>query len=160
MTVINRLVPGEKDPVRVATAINQMAEFIDGTLGAVTEADLASGSATSLTTVVTKNIASISLGAGNWDVSGVTHFQPAATTTTTVVSGGLTTTSATFDITNGRFSQIAWAPGTNVQNPISTPIIPCRFNLTTTTVVYLIAIAIFGTSTMTCYGHIRARRVG
>lgn len=129
-----------------------------GWVGERVYAELTSGSATSLSDTVAKNITSISLPAGDWDVAAVVHFIPANTTTVTLLTCSVSTTSATLDTTPSRLATlgISYTSGGNVasvQNPTT------QFSLSATTTVYLVGRATFGTSTCTAYGRIEARRV-
>jgi hypothetical protein len=133
-----------------------------GDVGEIVEADVAIGSEITITTTSTAtNITSISLAAGDWDVSGVIHFQPAPTTTITAFSTSLSSTSAVSDVTKGRITLLAYAAAgtTTVNNRISVVVMPCRFSLSAPTTIFLVGIAVFGTSTMGAAGHIRARRM-
>lgn len=130
-----------------------------GFVGEYAESNIASGSATSVTTATPKTITSISLTAGDWDVDGVIHFLPAATTSITRLSTSLSLTTNTTDVTVGRFNQMTCNATVNGGATWSNPIIPLRFSVASTTTVYLVADQTFTASTMTAYGIIRARRV-
>lgn len=131
-----------------------------GILGQYTESVIAQASATSLTTGTPKNITSISLGAGDWDVSGVVAFLPAATTSVTVYIAAINTTSATLPVAaaggRAQHSSAAQVPG-GAQDVLGIPTV--RLSLSGTTTVYLVGQANFTVSTMTAYGGIRARRM-
>lgn len=111
----------------------------------------------SLTTATATNITSISLTAGDWDVSGIVLFSTGASTVTTATFSGINTVSATFSVA---------PPYNNSQNATSIPsasnqtlIAPTiRINVSTTTTVYLISQANFSVSTVSGYGTISARR--
>lgn len=125
--------------------------------GSVGEYVTASASAVSLTSGAGTNITSISLTAGDWDVTGVVQFVPASTTTTANMFVGPSTTSGsngTFDQTT--ITRYALSAGSGVSN-IPSPV--CRFSLSTTTTIFLVAASTFSVSTMTANGLIRARRV-
>lgn len=133
----------------------------NATAGSVGEYLETSTLATSLTTGTLANATSISLTAGDWDVSGIVAFVPAGTTVTVVVIAGINTVSATAKVISGSFLNITelW-PAQNT--PIGSMYVNApvtRISLSATTPVYLIAQANFSTSTMTCNGYIRARRV-
>jgi len=129
-----------------------------GGVGEYNEAVLASGDAVSLVTNTEKTVLSISLTAGDWDVSAVAAYLSAALTSITHLSesislvdntmGGLGTetmiTSAAF--VRGIGSQIRHTP-------------TVRLSLTATTTVYLVFHSIFTVSTLKGYGVIKARRV-
>jgi hypothetical protein len=131
-----------------------------GTVGEYIESVIASGSATSLTTSTSKSITSITLTAGDWDVTGSVSFVGTSTTSYTFIQSSLSTTNNTNDITNGRaatqdISAVVPGAGTDYILPIQT----CRFNVSGSTTVYLIGTATFTASTCTAYGMIRARRI-
>jgi hypothetical protein len=117
----------------------------------------ASGSAVSLTSGTAANITSISLTAGDWDVTGTIQFVPAASTTTSQMFSGVSNTSGangTFDQTTiTRYPLSAGSGSTVLPTPVS------RFSLSTTTTIFLVGSASFAVSTMTANGLIRARRV-
>jgi hypothetical protein len=117
--------------------------------------------ATPLTTGTLTNLASISLTAGDWDVTGIASFIPAASTVTVVTLAGINTVSATTKVISGGFVNIAeiW-PAQNT--PVGTMNLTApvtRISLAATTTVYLVGQANFSTSTMTANGYVRARRV-
>lgn len=130
-----------------------------GDVGEYIESTIAVGSAVSLTTGVVTNITSISLTAGDWDVSGVIIMDSGATTNVTRVSAGTSSTSATADITKGYYSHIhsGYVPGGGQFRAM--PLNTSRFSLSGTTTIYLVALANFTVSTCTAYGTISARRV-
>ncbi len=149
--------PTMTTPNIVGTSTNDNAAA--GSIGEYVEAQLALGSATSLTTSTAKTITNISLTAGDWDVSGDVYFFPANTTTVTVTAGCLSTVTNTFDTTNGRFNQNLISSTGNGSNFITSPLMPYRFSLSGTTSIFLVALITFAVSTCTGYGIIRARRI-
>ena len=130
-----------------------------GYVGEYIESTIAVGAAVSLTTGVVTNITSISLTAGDWDVSGVVLMDSGATTNVTRVTGGISSTSATADVTKGYYSHIhsGYVPGSGQFRAM--PLNTSRFSLSGTTTIYLLALANFTVSTCTAYGTISARRV-
>lgn len=130
-----------------------------GYVGEAITSTIATGSAVSLTTGVTANVTSISLTAGDWDVSGVVLMNSGGTTNVTRVSAGTSSTSATADITKGYYSHIhsGYVPGGGQFRAM--PLNTSRFSLSATTTIYLVALAEFTVSTCTAYGTILARRV-
>lgn len=111
------------------------------------------GSAVTLTTTVVANITSISLTAGDWDVSGNIQFLPAGTGGTYAAS--ISTTSATRPSWQQE-SLLIVSEGAASAKQMPTPVV--RISISTTTIVYLVGYAGFS-STMTANGFIRARRV-
>jgi len=125
-----------------------------------TSATLASGSAVSLVTATAKNVTSISLAAGTWDVNGVVDFVLTGTTSVFGASNyiaGISTTTNTLggqDTYHNRPFIITLLSGTmNSTTPKQ------RLTLATTTTVYLIAQATFSAGSVSAYGTITANRV-
>ncbi len=117
-----------------------------------------STSTTSMTSVTAAACSSLSLTAGDWDVSGVVTFTPAGTTTVTNIAAGINTSIASSSGPNGLFQNLVLpASATGQVQLLATPTV--RQSLAATTTVYLVGYASFGVSTMTCNGFIRARRV-
>jgi hypothetical protein len=130
-----------------------------GYVGEYIESVIAAGSAVSLTTNTPANITSISLTAGDWDVSASVSHTPAPTTSVTQIRSSISLTSATMDSTVGRaFGIISAAnvPATSLYSISSTTL---RFSLASTTTIYLVTNDVFTVSTMTAYGILSARRV-
>lgn len=116
--------------------------------------------ATAATTDVVMNATSISLGAGDWDVTGVVGSNPAGTTTTSYMLVGISTTSATFQVLSAGFLNYSQHPGSVAAGGKVNGVAPVtRISLASTTTVYLVAQTGFGVSTLTVNGLIRARRV-
>lgn len=140
------------------TATNDSAGA--GFVGQVIEATLLVGSAVSLTSGVAANITSISLTAGDWDVTGAVWFAG----TNTGYSGttaGINTTSATLPTVPATTTSITIiGPAGSMSGTGSTyaPLKPCRISVSGTTTVYLIARQAFSGGTGTAYGNIWARR--
>lgn len=116
------------------------------------------GSAVSLSSGVAANIASRSLGPGEWDVSGTVVFAPAGTTTTSDTQAAISQTSATIptisDVAAVGHEGVALGAGLGRNLNTGT----CRISLATTTTIYLVGKAVFAISTETAYGYIRAVR--
>lgn len=115
----------------------------------------ASASGISLTSGVSANVTSVSLTAGDWDVSGTVQFSPAGTTTIQGIQAGISTTSSTLPAApevSFLFANFLTGSGQGLNSPVT------RVNLGSTTTVYLVTQATFGVSTMTAAGIIRARR--
>lgn len=139
----------------VGTTTNDSVQA--GSVGEYIESDIAAGSGVTLTTGTTVNMTSINLTAGDWDVTFVAQF--ACTNATNVgLELGVSTTSATFDVSLGRFQQISegvspltFTPGGNV--PVR------RFSLAGNTTIYGVVLATFGGGSIGAYGNLSARRV-
>jgi len=129
-----------------------------GSVGEYLSATLASGSATALTTATPKTVISVSLTAGDWDVSGQVRLTTGAATTTTAISCSISQTNNTMSSdTDPSFYQVQASFATNAFN--SLPAGATRISLASTTTVYLVVNATFATSTCSAYGTIRARRI-
>ncbi|MBU9660881.1 hypothetical protein KTF22_03105 [Burkholderia multivorans] len=113
-------------------------------------------SGTSLSNGVAANMTSVSLTAGDWDVSGEVTYSAGAGCVPTVFQQSISTTSATG---GGVGTQTLWSNtfGTASTNVMPTPRV--RISLAGTTTVYLVGAASFSGGTMTANGFIRARRV-
>lgn len=140
------------------TATNDAATA--GNIGEYVSSAVAFGAAVPLTSTVAANITSISLTAGDWDVSAGISFTGAVTTTVSALYGSIGTTSATLDITNAdRFVAIPQFGSTTFSfaNPNFT-LPQARLSLSSTTTVYLVAQTSHAISTASGYGKIWARR--
>lgn len=126
------------------------------TIGSYLTSVVLSGAAVSLVSGTAKNVTSISVPAGTWDITGNVLFQPNTTTVTTLVISAINTVSGTVPAIPD-YSQ-APSDGTGLNVSLVAP--TTRLVLATTTTVYLVATANFTTSTMTACGRIRATRVG
>lgn len=145
--------PTLNQPNIVGTTTNDNA--VAGSIG---EYSSNSASGVALTTSTSASITSLALSAGDWDVSGVVTFVPAATTTVQQIISGISTVNNTLPATNtGGFNLLALTFSTGAAQAFGTNIV--RMSLAAPTAVYLIAQATFGVSTMTANGFIRARRV-
>jgi hypothetical protein len=132
-----------------------------GVVGEFISANLTSGSAVNLTTATDANITSISLTAGDWEVSGTVHYSPAATTSITKYAAGLNTVSATMPSLNTADQATEWSePASVVASGFdSLKIGPARFSLAGTTTIFMVANSTFTVSTVAAFGSIHARRV-
>jgi hypothetical protein len=142
----------------VGTTTNDSANA--GSVGEYISSTVLTGSAVSLTTATNANITSISLTAGDWDVSGVVSFNMAATTSVQQYQVAVSTTSATLPTVppwaRQNLNVNPYAPGA-ISAHMPTGVI--RMSLSGTTTVYLVAQSTFTVSTMAAYGFIAARRM-
>jgi hypothetical protein len=131
-----------------------------GSVGEYISSTVLTGSAVSLTTATSANITSISLTAGDWDVSGAISFNMAASTSVQQYQVAVSTTSATLPTTppwaRQNLNVNPYAPGA-ISAHIAAGIV--RMSLSGTTTVYLVAQSSFTVSTMSAYGFIAARRM-
>src|SRR6185312_13766790 len=140
----------------LGTATNDNAA--SGYIGEYISANVPIGSAVSLSTGVAKIVTSISLTAGDWDVSGTVGFSEGATTTCTQQIAAINTADNTLPTSPGA-GAYAQQGGTGVAGTGAVmPTGTTRLLLTATTTVYLVAQAAFATSTNAAYGFIAARR--
>jgi hypothetical protein len=99
------------------------------------------------------NLTSISLTAGDWDVSGIVQFYGGGAVT--FVSGAINTTSASFAGTSLGKSQVFGA--TYAAGGIGAATLPSlRYSVSTTTTLYLIGSL---SASQQCYGYVSARRI-
>ena len=136
------------------TATNDNATA--GDIGEIIESIVVTGSKIgSFTTGIAKNVTSISLTAGDWDVCGLVQVD-GTLTGTSILAGISTTTTNT---------------GTRGDNGVSTPTMPTaimdislpipakRFSLSATTTIYLATSISFSAGTPGAWGRLTARRV-
>ena len=156
LTATGAITPSSTNGI-VGTTTNDNANA-----GSVGEYLTNSTAATSATSNTPLNATSISLTAGDWEVSGLIATNPAGSTTTTVVIAGVSTTSATFQNVPGAggfFNAQALTVSVPAGGQIFLQAPPMRVSIAATTTVFLIGQANFAVSTMTISGFIRARRV-
>lgn len=118
--------------------------------------ELITASASGVTANSAFNLTSISLTAGDWDVSGAVQFIGASVTSASFMAAGVSTTSATL----GAFGQnnvLQFTMTSPTANHLPTPV--WRLNISATTTVYLVGGTTFTGGSMTANGIIRARRV-
>jgi hypothetical protein len=129
-------------------------------VGEVVSSLVASGSAVAITSATTINVASISLTAGDWIVSGNINFIGTAVTLAANANGraGINVTSATLPsdgtevCTGGSYAAVSFNDGVTIP--------PKRINISATTTVYLSATRGTWTGTsLTGFGYLYARRV-
>ena len=135
-------------------------------LGTLVSSSVPVGSAVSVTSATPVNITSILLSPGDWDISGVIDFNPAASTSITNLTASASLTTATLSGQTGG-SGLGTDPTKIINQAASVPagvvgvdIGPVRLSVTVATTVFLVAQATFTVSTMTAYGTLRANRVG
>jgi len=140
-------------------SLENLYSYLDS-IGSYLSSSVAQGSAVALTSTTAANVTSITLPAGEWDVSGVLALIPAASTSITVVHGSSSTTSATVGDSAQAvsFAQSAVVPGAIAQSfviPNYRVVVPTN----TTQVIYLVARCTFTVSTLGAFGTIQARRI-
>lgn len=129
-----------------------------GKVGEYISSTVLVGSAVSVTSTVSKTITSISLTAGDWDVSASIVTNPAGGTTTASVIASTSLVDNTLETSpGGGFVrlQVPIAAGTQAALAVGTT----RISVASTTTVYLVANITFAVSTMAVFGFIGARRM-
>lgn len=136
-----------------------------GKIGEEKIATLAFGSAVSETTNTPVSVLSLSLTAGDWDVSGVVNRDLAgvtATRYTAAISPTADTVPAQAggggvgpDSVVGCFATF----GDTITGAYTTAVGPVRVSLAATTTIYLVAADVFSAGTVALFGTIRARRM-
>jgi len=127
--------------------------------GSVGEYVSATASNVSLVTGTPKTITSISLTAGDWDVTLVEQISGAASTN---VNYGIASISLVNNTADTALDRINYAPGGNTITNLNAlgPVVPsARFSLSTTTTIYGVCQAGFTVSTLLCSASLHARRV-
>jgi len=142
----------------VGTTTNNNAAA--GSVGELISSVITAGSAIAVGTSNTaKNLTSISLTAGDWDVWGNILHIFASGTNYTALLGWISTTSATqpdaslIDALSGGGSVPGVGSGIGLTPPVQ------RFSLASTTTIYISQLAVYTVSTITMCGGIYARRV-
>jgi hypothetical protein len=132
-----------------------------GKIGEVQTAQTLRASAVSLTSSTSSNVVSLTLPAGDWDVSGSVGFAVQVNTTIAdSFAGGISTTSGALPgVDSGQWFNIqignqTIAGGSNFVAAVPT----YQMNLSTSTTIYLVAFSVFGTGPCSAYGTIYARR--
>lgn len=136
------------------TTINDNAGA--GCVGEYVTSTIPSGSAVVLTSGAAANVTSITLTAGDWDVTGQCDFALTGASTTLMASGS-SPTSATFDVQDS-FTQYP-IPTTTLTGEYDQVMPTRRVSISATTTLYLVAKATFSAGTASASGTIRARRV-
>jgi hypothetical protein len=153
-TIIGALTPSQTAGI-VGTTTNNNANA--GSIGEYVSSLVAASATTGLPADTPTNVTSISLTAGDWDVSGTFGVNPAASTVFTYTTGWISSTSATSPGLPGNGSKTLF-----YGNTAGTPLYPTntiRFSLSGTTTIYLTLQAGVTVSTAGVFGFIGARRV-
>lgn len=108
-----------------------------------------------LTNGIAVNLSSITLPAGDYEVSGVVHFTPAGTTTVTGVTASVSATANVLGPVGTR-TQLNTTFTTGQAQEIGAPV--QRISLAAPATIYLTAFSFFGTSTMAANGYLHVRR--
>jgi hypothetical protein len=128
-----------------------------GSIGQYVSASVVQASGVSLVTATPKTVTSISLTAGDWDVTAVGAINGASTGTEFDVAIGATTNSMTGTVLGDSRAQ---TPTVSLAGSDATLIIPSfRVSIASTTTYYLIVQETFTVGSPKAYGRISARRV-
>ena len=129
-----------------------------GSVGEYVVSNVLSTSPITLTNTNTVTITSISLTAGDWDVSGFVGLASSAALSWNVFTCAFNAGSANASATS---QQNQFLPSSTVVYTYSqiTPMQTTRFSLTSTTTIYFAAYGYYSGGTGTVFGQIRARRV-
>jgi len=137
------------------TATNNSATA--GYVGEYVESVVVAGSPVAMATGVGVNVTSISLTAGDWDVSAIAKGATSGSAVISWVRASISSTSATYnDLAS--FSNESSQTSVNIGAP-SFGIPPVRFSLASTTTIYLTLQCAYTPGTVGAYGTLRARRV-
>jgi hypothetical protein len=132
-----------------SAAPGQIGEFVLANLTAATM--IAIGNA------VARDLTTITLTAGDWDVAGAVYFQATSSAGTDDLRGWINTMPAAQPAGDTGGLAISSTSSGGLVNFVAIP--PLRMNLTQSTTVYLSASADYGSGTMQVKGYIRARRM-
>jgi hypothetical protein len=127
-----------------------------GIVGEFVTSNILFASATSLTTGTPKNVTSISLSAGDWDIHGNVKFSGLGVTGLVYSSWTSITSATAVDASLSNAVNIVVTAG-NIVAGIETPFL--RVSVSATTTVYLTALGSFSAGTVVAAGSIFARRV-
>lgn len=141
-------------PIPLISGVTTGSNATSGYVGEFVSSIVNSGSPISLTNMTSANVTSISLTAGDWDVWGNIGFISNADAID-IASAWVSSSSASLPDFS-LFNQTANGGGSSSEG-VQTPII--RFNITTTTTIYLSGQAHFASGTCTACGAIYARRI-
>jgi hypothetical protein len=130
-----------------------------GSRGELIESNIGFGSAVSLTSGVAANVTSITLTAGDWEVSGWIGFLTAGTTTVSYIAGSISDTSATFQGASTTRPRVDYPWTFATGGDPSVPLGAVGIKVTSNTTFYLVASSNFAVSTNGAFGYIRARRI-
>lgn len=132
-----------------------------GNVGEYIETIVTSASPVALTTATAANMGSVSLTAGDWDVTFVDEFGGNGATVVQSLVASVSLNSANLDNANGRASTGQY--GTTIFGSATgfvTQVVPSvRISLSATTTVYGVCYATFTINTANCWGRISARRL-
>ncbi len=121
--------------------------------GAYNQAVLSYASRITLAGGTTRDVTSLLLPAGDWDVYGFVDFEGVGSTVTTYNVGGLNTTSATLPANGGSYG----GPITPSNQDVTASLTETRFNLASPATIYLVANSGISSGGVVAWGEIHAR---
>ncbi len=124
-----------------------------GQVGEVSTAITAVGTPVTLTSGTPANAISLTLPPGDWELNGMARFDPTAAAITQA-SGSWNTASSTF----AGFPDNTQIQGLTGGGITQIPLPHRRYNISTTTTIYLVVLSVFGSGSCTARGYIEARR--
>lgn len=142
------------------TATNDAA--VAGEVGETVSSYIASSPGTSYTSAQTKNLTSISLTAGDWDVRGTISWSVAGGPLSAIyiAQASIGTTTGTFNDDSAQGYNMFTSTASSATGVFSTALSPKRISLASTTTVYLVGRSPTQASgTCTAWGFIEARRI-
>ena len=154
------LIKGLKD---ATLGVTDGSSAAPGDIGEILESTVASGSAVSLTTATGKDVTTLALTAGDWEITGVVD-RSLAGTTLTIASCGISLTADTLPPQAGGSGLSPDAAAydlkalTTVTGTLN-QLVSAEVNAASGTTVHLVAQDTFSAGTVAAYGTIRARRV-
>lgn len=128
-----------------------------GNIGEIFFVNIPGGGPVGLTSGVSTNIASIALGPGDWEISGIVTLKYTSATQTADGQAGLNVLSATLPGDSVRGFDNTRHTATTSSVSITFPLF--NFNSASPQTAYLIAQASFSAGSCAAFGHIQARRV-
>ena len=143
----------------VSSGVIDGSDAASGKLGEALRSAIALANAVSLTTATYADVTSITLTAGDWDISGMVSFGGGPITGTGTRAGfGTSAGNSSTGLVLGDNEAISTLIPSATEDP--TLVIPTwRKNVTSNTTIYLKAFATFTVGAPTAYGRISARRV-
>jgi len=126
------------------------------------ETDVTAGSPVALTSGVASNVATISIGPGEYEIYFAAVFIGDPTTSVNYYASSISPTSLSITGTSdsSNFSAESGETPFFYVDRLSQKVGPYRVALTTTVSYYAVVLAGFGTASMSCYGKLYARRIG
>ena len=131
-----------------------------GIVGEVKSASVSADSGVTLTTATPANVLSMSLSAGDWEVSGRCNYSLSSVTISggSLWVGGISNTSAT--LPSDYLRTFIYGPTLTTGSPsLSAVITPWPFNSSSSQTIYLVCEATFTAGTVKAYGSLEARRM-